>query len=177
MKQISGLVLGLIAMVLVQSCQSNKRANNYNNKPLVDNNGLLFFTNATETALTTVKVSGLAISNSKNQEVIQFAKKMIDDHTRLAVDLKKLQTDNFVTSEDSINTLHQQMITGLEKKRAAAFDKAYMQEMVAEHEQQVGLFNAASRGKNINISDFATKQLPSLKSRLDSARMINVNLK
>ena len=177
MRQIRGLILGFVVLMLVQSCQSNKRANNYNNKPLVDNDGLLFFTNATETALTTVKVSGLAISNSKNQQVIQFAKKMIDDHTRLAVDLKKLQTDNFVTSEDSINLLHQQMIAGLEKKRAAVFDKAYIQEMVSEHEQQVNLFNAASRGKNVNISDFALKELPFLKARLDSARTINLNLK
>ncbi|HEY9196575.1 MAG TPA: DUF4142 domain-containing protein, partial [Mucilaginibacter sp.] len=94
MKYFIGLLLGLFTLIGLQSCQSNKRANNYNNKALVDDNGLLFLKNGTEASLATVKASGLAISNSKNQKIIQFAKAMIDDHTLLADNLKKLGVDN-----------------------------------------------------------------------------------
>lgn len=176
MKQAIRLVLGLIILVSIQACQSNKRANNYNNT-LVDDKGLSFIASGTETSLMAVKVSGLALSNSKNQDVIQFAKRMIDDHTRLAADMEKLQVDNFVTSEDSISDVHQQMITDLEKKRVGIFDKAYLQEMIIAHEQEVGLFNAASQGKNPDIAAFAHKKLPALKAHLDSAKAISLMLK
>ncbi|HMG06958.1 MAG TPA: DUF4142 domain-containing protein [Mucilaginibacter sp.] len=176
MKWIAGALLGLITLVLVLSCQDNKRANNYN-KLQVDDEGLLFFNNATEASLTSVKASGLVISNSKNLQVIQFAKLMIDEHTRLAVDLKKLQTDNFVTSKDSINAMHQQMIADLKKKRAGIFDKTYILEVINEYEQQIILFNAASLNKNINVSNFAKKTLPVLKAHLDSAKVISLILK
>jgi putative membrane protein len=176
MKRVAGVLLGLITLVLVLSCQDNKRANNYNMPP-IDDEGLLFFTNATEASLTNVKASGLVISNSKNLQVIQFAKLMIDEHTQLAVDLKKLQTDNFITPKDSINAMHQQMIADLKKKRAGIFDKTYIQEVINEYEQQIILFNAASLNKNINVSDFAKKTLPVLKAHLDSAKVISLILK
>ncbi|WP_183561199.1 DUF4142 domain-containing protein [Mucilaginibacter sp. SP1R1] len=177
MKQIAGLLLGLMTLVLVQSCQSNKRANNYNNKALVDDSGLVFLNNGVETSQAIVKASGLAISNSRNQQVIQFAKKMIDDHTQLATDLKKLQADNFVTAEDSINTPHQQIISSLAQKHAAAFDKAYLQEIITEHQQEISLYNAAGKDKSANISDFAQKTLPALNAHLDSAKAISLSLK
>lgn len=166
-----------IAMVSIQSCQSNKRANNYNNKVLVDDNGLLFFKNGTEASLATVKASGLAISNSKNQRIIQFAKAMIDDHTLLADNLKKLEVDNFVTASDSVTVVHEQMIASLEQKKAAEFDKAYIDMLIAQHEQEMLIFKAAVSDKNPNVSEFALKTIPSLQAHLDSAKMISSSLK
>lgn len=177
MKQITGLILAAVTLVLVQSCQSNKRANNYNNKVLVDNSGLLFLKNSREASNATVKASGLAISNSKNQRVIQFAKAMIDDHTLLADDLRKLETDNFVAAMDTIYPAHLQMIAGLEKKKAADFDKAYLEIIISQHEQQINLFKASTQDKSSNVSAFAQKTILSLQAHLDSAKMISATLK
>jgi putative membrane protein len=177
MKYIMGLMLGLATLLLIPSCQSNKRANNYNNKALVDDNGLMFLKDGTEVSLATVKASGLAISNSKNQKVIQFAKSMIDDHTLLTDDFKKLQTDNFVTNQDSINVAHQQLITTLEQKKAADFDRAYMDLLVSQHEEELALFKTAAANKNVNVSEFAQKMMPALQAHLDSAKMIVTMLK
>lgn len=177
MKQITGIILGVVALILVQSCQSNKRANNYNNKALVDDSGLLFLKNGTEASTATVKASGLAISNSKNQRIIQFAKAMIDDHTQLADDLKKLETDNFVATTDTIYPVHLQLIADLEKKKAAVFDKAYLEMIISQHEQQMNLFKAATQDKSPNVSAFAQKTILSLQAHLDSAKMISATLK
>jgi putative membrane protein len=177
MKQILGLLLVALILVSIQSCQSNKRANNYNNKALVDDSGLLFLKNGTEASLTAVKASGLAISNSKNQKIIQFAKTMIDDHTVLADDLKKLETDNFVTTSDTINPVHVQTIANLEQKKATDFDKAYMDMLISEHERELTIYKAATRDKSPNVSDFAQKTMPSLQAHLDSAKRIAAILK
>lgn len=177
MKQTIGLVLALVTLLSIQSCESNKRANNYNNKALVDDSGLMFLKTGTEASLATVKASGLAISNSKNQKVIQFAKTMIDDHTLLADNLRKLETDNFVNGTDTINAAHEQSIAGLEQKKAADFDKAYIEMVVNEHEQEITLFKNAALNKSSNVADFAQKNMTSLQAHLDSAKMIMTTLK
>jgi putative membrane protein len=177
MKRITIIWLCFITLALVQGCMSNKRASNYNTDPLVDDQGLIFLHSGTESSLALIKMSGLPIANSKNQRVVQFAKRMIDDNTNLVNDLKKLQTDNFVTSEDSISDVHQQVITGLEKKPTATFDKAYLQEVMNEQQRAIGLFDAAVHNKNANVADFAKQQLPVLKARLDSAKAVDAVLK
>ncbi len=177
MKQIAGLLIGVVALIAVQSCQSNKRANNYNNKALVDDSGLLFLKNGTQSSLVTVKASGLAISNSKNQQVIQFAKAMIDDHTLLTDNLKKLETDNFVAATDTISPENLQMISDLEQKKAADFDKAYIGMLVSQHEQDIALFKAAAQDKSPDVVAFAQKTMPSLLAHLDSAKLIGATLK
>jgi putative membrane protein len=177
MKQLTSLAFGVFILVSIQSCQSNKHASNYNDEALVGDSDITFLKNGTEGSLTTIKASGLALSNSKNMKVIQFAKSMIDVHTQLADDLEKLQADNFVTTDDTINTIHQQAIAALEKKRAASFDKAYLAMLITDHTQAISLFNAASKDKNADISSFVKKTLPALKMHLDSARAISLTLK
>ena len=177
MKQIICLVLGLITLVLIQSCQSNKRANNYNDKASADDSVSLFLKNSTEESLMAVKASGLAISNSKNQQVIQFAKAMIDDHTRLTDELKELQADDSVKVTDTLNAIHQQIIADLEQKKAAEFDKAYLEIIIAQHEQEMNHFKAATQVENLNVVEFAQKGILSLQAHLDSAKTISANLK
>jgi putative membrane protein len=177
MKQIICLVFGLVTFVLVQSCQSNKRANNYNDKASTDDSVLLFLKNSTEESLMAVKASGLAISNSKNQRVIQFAKAMIDDHTRLTDGLNKLQADDSVKVADTLNALHQQIIANLEQKKAAEFDKAYLEIIIAQHEQEMNHFKAATQVKNLNVVEFAQNGMSSLQAHLDSAKRISASLK
>lgn len=177
MKQLICLVFGLAAIVLVQSCQSNKRANNYNDKALVDDSVSLFLKNSTEESLMAVKASGLAISNSKNQRVIQFAKTMIDDHTRLTDELKQLQADDSVKVTDKLNVIHQQIIANLEQKKAAEFDKAYLEIIVAQDGQEMNHFKAATQAKSLNVVEFAKKGISLLQTHLDSAKTINDNLK
>jgi len=177
MKQIAGILLGLMTLVLIQGCTGNQRPSNYNNKPLVDDKGLTFLNGGTETGLTMIKISGMPISNSKNQLVIQFAQKITADNMKLVDELKKLKTDNFVTSEDSISDAHQQTISLLEKKHGDPFDKAYLQEVINEQQQLISLFEDASHNSNVNVADFAKINLPALRARLESEKTLETVLK
>ncbi|NHA03607.1 DUF4142 domain-containing protein [Mucilaginibacter sp. HC2] len=177
MKQIAGILIGWIALVLVQGCTGNQHPNNYNNKPLVDDKGLAFLNSGTETGLTMIKISGLPLSNSKNQEVIQFAQKINGDNTRLVAELKKMKTDNFVTSEDSISDKHQQMISRLTKMHGTLFDKACLQEIINGQQQLISLFEAATHNGNVNVVDFAKIKLPDLRARLESEKTLSAALK
>jgi len=82
-----------------------------------------------------------------------------------------------ITENDTINAQHQQMINDLSKKTGSSFDKAYLQMMVADHEQAIKLFTTASQNPDTRISKFATQTLPAIKMHLDSANAICVSLK
>ena len=176
MKNLTYLILGVIAVFLVQACH-NKRAKNYNQTTLVDIQGLNFITNGIEGGLAEIKASGLAITNSSNQRVIGFAKMMISDHTQAGDKLKKIETDKLVVEKDTINADHQKMITDISKKTGPAFDKAYMQMMVKDHENAVKLFADATTNNESAIQNFAKKTLPIIQMHLDSAKVIVASLK
>jgi putative membrane protein len=177
MKQVAGILIGLITLVLIQGCTDNKHPNNYNDKPLVDDKGLAFLNSSTETGLAMIKISGLSIANSKNQLIIQFSQKITEDNTKLVAELKRLKNDSFVTSEDSISDTHQQMISRLAKMRGTLFDRACLLEIVNEQQQLISLFDAASHNSNANVADFAKTKLPGLKARLQSEKTLATKLK
>jgi putative membrane protein len=71
---------------------------------------------------------------------------------------------------------HKHHVAGLQNRKGAAFDKAYMTMMVQDHQKDIQEFEKASN----NLSDgeakaFATRTLPVLKAHLDSATAINKN--
>lgn len=171
------LFICLALMGALQACQSNRQAAGYNDKQ-ADDNSVNFIKNGEESSIASVKASGLAIANSKNQRVIQFAKLMIDDHTMLADDFKKLRIDNSINDSIAITPIHEQQIKDLDVKKAGMFDKAYIQMVIEDHIDQIALYKTVTDDrKNTAVADFAKKMLPGLQAHLDSAKLISTTLK
>ena len=176
MKRIAYPLFGVIMLLLVQACQ-DRHGKNYNQQTKVDQDGLSFLQNGIEGGNTEIKASGIAITNSKNMRVINFAKMMVDDHTQANEELKKIEKDKLVAEGDTINAEHHQKLTDLAKLNGGSFDKAYMQMMVDDHNSAIKLFTTASQNTDIEVRDFAAKTLPKLKMHLDSATAISASLK
>ena len=102
---------------------------------------------------------------------------LINDHTKSNDVLKKLESDKKISETDTISSAHKLMLDDLSKKTGAAFDKAYLQTMVADHEQVIKLFMTASKNTDPEIVKFANSTLPTLKLHLDSANTICIALK
>ena len=61
----------------------------------------------------------------------------------------------------------------LSKLQGAAFDKAYMKDMVADHKQDVAEFKKASAtSKDPDLKNWATQTLPTLESHLKEAEKV-----
>jgi putative membrane protein len=175
MKNLIYLLSGMMILLCVQACQ-DKKGKNYN-EGRGEQDGVTFIKNGIEDGLTEIKASGLAITNSNNQKVIGLAKMIIDDHAKTGEELEQLKADKKITEEDTINSSHQQMIKDLSKKSGAAFDKAYLQMMVIDHEQAVKLFTDAATNTDGKIKKVALQNLPTVKMHLDSANAICITLK
>lgn len=175
MKNLIYLAIGMIFLFFAQACQ-DKKGKNYNQQQ-DDQDGVVFIKQGIEGGLTEIKASGMVITKSNNQKVIGLAKMMIDDHSQLGDDLKKLEADEKITEKDTISQAHQIQLNDLEKKSGAAFDKAYLQMMVLEHEEAVRLFTKAATNADSKIRKVAAQNLPAIKMHLDSANAMCLGLK
>lgn len=179
MKKLLCIALTLVVLVSVQACNDNKKAKNYNEKTKVDEDGLKFITQGIKSGTAEVKLSQLAQKNSKNPDVINFAKMMITDHTNMGKELQGLADDQLVTGlkSDTLDVEHNKVLISLRTKTGTEFDKEYMQVMVADHEKAIQLFKQGAANQDNEVKKLAEKALPSLQSHLKQANSICTNLK
>jgi putative membrane protein len=176
------LYLSTIALLAVATtaCNDNKRAKNFNEKTLVDDKANGFIKEANNAGMAEIKAGTLAQSKSSNPRVINFAKMMVTDHNKSGNELKQIADEKYVNrkpGDDTLTVEHSQMINSLNTLSGPAFDKAYMNMMVADHGKVLEMYRSITRNRNSTIRDFAEKTIPVLQKHLDSAKAINTSLK
>lgn len=139
-----------------------------------DSATVMFITKAASGGMMEVQLGNLAQEQAQNQRVKDFGAMMVRDHSKANDELKSIASGKNVALSDSLMPEHKHHVTDLQKRKGAAFDKAYMNMMVQDHQKDVQEFEKASN----NLSDgevkaFATRTLPTLKAHLDSATAIN----
>jgi putative membrane protein len=177
MKKLIYPALGLAFLFSIQSCLDEGKAKYMNEKTLVDAGGITLIHDGLEGGLTEIKASTIAEANSKNPQVLDFAKMMITDHSKADSTLYWMENDKLITEKDTISAEHQEEIDSLSKKTGADFDKAYIAMMVKDHEGAVDLFTDQIDDKNQTIQDFARATLPTLKMHLEKAKELEASLK
>jgi putative membrane protein len=143
--------------------------------------GVAFATDATDktfadkaaaSGVAEVKLSKLAMDKGDSPEVKQFARKMVEDHTKAGVELKQIASKQDLTLPTAMDDKHQKVYDKLVKLNGADFDKAYMQAMATDHDDAVKLFKEQSKnGKDPELKSFAMKTLPTIEKHDDMARM------
>jgi len=121
-----------------------------------------------------VSVGRLATEKASSAEVKQFAKTMVEDHSKASEELKSLATrEGFQLPSKQANE-HSE----LSKLSGAAFDKKYADMMVKAHEKTVALFEKqAQGGQDPELKSWAAGKLPTLKHHLEMAQEMQTALK
>jgi putative membrane protein len=132
-----------------------------------------FLKQAAMGGLAEVQLGRLAQERSSNREVSAFAKRMVEDHTKANEELKRLASKKGVTLPTSPNAKHQGARDRLAQLTGPAFDRAYMEAMVADHDHTVEDFQRASRSnEDDDVRAFASRTLPILEEHQKEARRI-----
>jgi len=140
----------------------------------VDDKDRKFIMEAASGGMMEVQAGQLAATNASNDRVKAFGNMMVEDHTNANNQLKALASSKNVTVPDSMMSKHRQHIDMLKKKTGKDFDKAYMNMMVMDHNEDVNKFQMESKNaKDADVKGFATNTLPVLRKHLDSAKAIN----
>jgi putative membrane protein len=122
-----------------------------------------FVREAADGGLAEVALGKMAVAQAESPEVKQFGQRMVDDHSKANQELTSLASQKGIAAPTEPSAKHKATIDRLSKLSGAAFDRAYMQAMVTDHDHDVAAFKSFSeRGDDPELKQFAEKTLPTL---------------
>lgn len=129
-----------------------------------------FAREAAEGGIAEVKFGQLAEEKGTSQEVKDFGKRMVTDHTKANDQLKTDAAKEKFTLPTNMSKRDQMAYDRLSKLSGSAFDRAYARDMVKDHKADVAEFlNESENGKQEWTKDFAYQTLPTLREHLKQA--------
>jgi putative membrane protein len=137
-----------------------------------------FVSNASQTDMYEIEAGKMAQQRSKNADVKAFGKKMVTDHTAMSNSMKPLIAAAGQTPATSLDQRRQGFIDNLKSASDADFDKTYVDQQVAGHEEALTLFQGyAKDGPDAGLKGGAAKAIPMVQMHLDGAKSLQATLK
>jgi putative membrane protein len=124
-----------------------------------------------------VKFGRLAEKHATDQSVKDFAKRMVYDHSKANKELESVAKNKGVSLDTKLDQSQKDEMDRMSKLNGTDFDKAYMDMMVKDHEEDVNEFKKASNDlSDPDLKNFATTTLPTLEEHLKMAKDVKSNL-
>jgi putative membrane protein len=118
----------------------------------------MFVENALKGGMAEVQLGQLALRKSSNDDVKQFAQKMVDDHTKLGEQMKPIAQQIGVKIPDGPSRKDKSTIAKLSALNGEAFDRAYIKDMVKDHKGDLNDFQSeAQNGSNPTVKEAASQ--------------------
>jgi putative membrane protein len=125
-----------------------------------------------------VKAATDAAQRAVSADVKAFANRMIEDHGKANDELRQLATNKGIALETTAGGAQQQAATALASKSGTDFDRAYMNQMIRDHEGVVADFERmAKAAKDPDLRQWIAGTLPVVKDHLKMAKEIAAKLK
>ena len=146
----------------------------FKNKKIVsDEASAAFLVRAANSLLAEKEMSAIAQQKAVYQGVKDYAGILILAHSILDSQIKKLCFEKNITLPVSISDDKLNDINSVQKKTGKNFDKAYIDRMIDNQEDNINLFQKALPDiKDPEINSLADKELPVLRTHLDSAKAL-----
>ena len=139
-----------------------------------------FVTAAATSDMYEIAAAKIAMRKSTNPEIKKFARRMVHDHSASTAKLKSVlaQPGMTATLPADMDERRKGMINNLAMAAPADFDKTYIDQQVAAHDEALTLFKGyADHGDNDALKAFATAVTPTIQAHLDMAKQIEAGLK
>jgi putative membrane protein len=121
-----------------------------------------------------VELGNIAQKNSSTQQIKDFGKMMVDDHSKANSQLKDLASVKNISLPTLVTSDQQKDIDKLSKKTGADFDKAYVSMMIDDHKKDIKEFkDAQDKAKDADVKNFISNTLPVLQKHLDAIQAID----
>ncbi|MDP9081373.1 MAG: DUF4142 domain-containing protein [Bacteroidota bacterium] len=136
-----------------------------------------FIVDAAGSGMEEVALGKLAQQKATDLRIKNFGKMMAANHSKLTDGIKVLAATKKIAIPIAPDTDEQKAIIELSKKTGGEFDKAYIKNMIANHEKDISTFDAASKNcQDPEIKAFAKKMLPVLQTHLDAINTIKESM-
>ncbi|HEX4234990.1 MAG TPA: DUF4142 domain-containing protein [Caldimonas sp.] len=117
-----------------------------------------------------VAAGQMAGQKGASESVKSFGARMVEDHGKANDELKSIATSKKMGMPAAPDASQQKAAAALEAKSGADFDRAFKQQMIADHKSAIALFQKeAKSGSDPDLKSFAGKTLPTLQEHLKMA--------
>ena len=130
-----------------------------------------FITDAASGGSMEVQLGQMAQQKGSTQEIKDFGKMMVTDHTKANSELETLISGKKIKVPGKLSSKHQKMVNKFTKLSGPDFDKKYAQAMVKDHTEDVAKFQKMSeKAKDPELKGWVDKTLPVLQMHLQHAK-------
>jgi putative membrane protein len=172
---VAGCMLLVPTAAYAQDMQSQKM--DQGSSQMLKSPDIAFAMKAAQGSGAEVQMGKLAAEKASSADVKAFGRQMIHDHTKANDDLKAVAEKKRMTLAADMDAHELPQYSKLQRLSGAAFDRAYVKDMVKEHEEDVKEFQKeAKNGQDEDIKGFASRTLPVLQAHLDKIKSIQSNM-
>ena len=130
-----------------------------------------FVAQAAEGGMVEVQLGQLAQEKGQSEAVKQLGQTLVNDHQQANQQLQSIAQAKQIDIPSSLDQQHQQKISQLQSKSGAAFDHAFIQEVIKDHTKDVAEFRTQSnKTQDSALKDFTSSTLPTLENHLQLAK-------
>jgi putative membrane protein len=166
--------MSAVAFVMV-TCTVAQTAGQTKDKAVLDDD---FIVKAMTAGHAEVLYSELAEKHAASDKVKAFARQVVKDHKEMEDKLAKVAADHKLGVVAGTEKEVKDEVKRLSNLQGPAFDKAYMQRMIDDHESAIQMCELQSKsGKDAKLNDFAKGALPKMRDHLKEAKSIASELK
>jgi putative membrane protein len=122
----------------------------------------VFVKSAALGGMTEMELAKLAQAKSPNDAVRRFAARVLEDHQAIHAQLAAICKGKRLDVPTTLDYEDEQLVMQAAEKSDAGFDAWYLREMITEYQDAVGLYQAAAKMEDAELSAFAKKALPTL---------------
>jgi len=130
-----------------------------------------FVIKAAQGGMSEVSLGSLAVEKGLRAAVKSFGNRMVSDHGKANDELKALATNKGLALPTELSEEQKKTGADLAKLSGKDFDRAYIADMVADHEKDVAEFEKAMQEvKDPDLQAWVSKTLPTLQEHLRMAK-------
>jgi putative membrane protein len=118
---------------------------------------------AMQVSMTQVELGKLAQKNADSTGVNALGARLAHDHARIGKMLTMVAQKKGVALPKALDASHRAIVDALSGKSGAAFDAAYTEQMVSDHDKAVALFTTAAQSGDADLQQVARVALPALR--------------
>jgi len=182
MKKLNLILVAGIGVLLMQACHNNNAKTTVTDSTVTtdvtktdstkiiaaaDTGDANFAVKAAAGGMTEIAKSKLAVAQSSNAKIKDFANMMITDHGAAGDKLAAIAKAKSIALPTGPDSTQQNQINDLSKKTGKDFDKAYVDQMVKDHKMTLDMFkNEEKMVKDTSLKSFVISTIPVVQHHL-----------
>jgi putative membrane protein len=129
---------------------------------------------AAQTDMMEANLGQLAATQASAEGVKDYAQMLVADHTNDYTQLSTMASKANFEIPKGLDAAHDKMIAPFKKLKGVAFDRHYIEEMIAGHTKAIQVYTKeASDAQSADLKAYASQALPTLQKHLDAAKTLS----